>query len=53
MDANMKLIMADFAKLNTKIDVLDNRVSGLEARQRLHFIRLSISLERWMIREIP
>lgn len=30
MDENMKLIMAEFAKINTKLDNLDTRVSKLE-----------------------
>jgi len=30
MDENMKLIMAEFAKINTKLDDIDARVTGLE-----------------------
>ena len=30
MDENMKLIMAEFAKINTKLDRIDERVTGLE-----------------------
>ena len=29
MDENMKLIMAEFAKINTKLDNIDTRVTGL------------------------
>ncbi len=32
MDENVKLIMAEFAKVNTKLDNIDTRVSGLETR---------------------
>ena len=31
MDENMKLILAEFAKINTKLDDIDARVTGLEA----------------------
>lgn len=31
MDENMKLILAEFAKVNTKLDDIDARVTGLEA----------------------
>lgn len=30
MDENMKLIMAEFARINTKLDNIDARVTGLE-----------------------
>ena len=30
MDENMKLIMAEFARINTKLDNIDTRVTGLE-----------------------
>lgn len=30
MDENMKLIMAEFAKINTKLDNIDTRMTGLE-----------------------
>lgn len=32
MDENMKLIMAEFARINTNLDTLDARVTGLETR---------------------
>ena len=32
MDENMKLIMAEFAKVNTRLDRIETRLSGLETK---------------------